>query len=85
MLNETLTALKSGERREVSKLTIKLTLVLESSIVIEEIMTDILRFDGHLRLSKDMVEDTIANNNCEQVIKNRLQITTPTNIRKYDS
>ena len=85
VLIETISALQSGEKRELSKLPTKLTLVLKSIDVIEEVMTDVLRFDGHLRLSKDMIENNIAKKNCEQVIKMRLQKSSPTNKRKSES
>ena len=57
---------------------------MESIDVMKGILNDVLRYDGNLRLSQDLISTTTAQKNSEQVIKNRLQIKIPTNKRKSD-
>ena len=86
VLDETLSALKSGDKRQLAKLPTKITLLLKTIIVVDGYLEDVLRFDGHLRLSQDLIKTNNAKKNKEQVIKNRLQTSTPTtNKRKSDS
>ena len=86
MLDENLSALKSGDKRQLAKLPSKITLLLKTIIVVDGILEDVLRFDGNLRLSQDLIKTNNAKKNKEQVIKNRLQTSTPTtNKRESDS
>ena len=63
VVKETLSVLHSGDKRELTKLPLKITLVLESIDLMNGILDDVLRYDGNLRLSQDLIKtDTVKKN-----------------------
>ena len=59
---------------------------LKTIVVVDKMLEDVLRHDGNLRLSQDLINAHNAKKNKEQVLKNRLQTNRPTtNKRKSDS
>ena len=82
LVTETLSAFHSDDKRDLKKIPSKITLVLHSIDVMKAILDDVLRYDGNLRLSQDLIQTDTAKRNTEIVIKNRLQKSSPTNKRK---
>ena len=84
LLNEIYSALKEGNAHALSRLPTKIQLAVKGIYVVQETLDDVLRYDGNLNLSKNLLSTALAQENKEKKIMDRQQQKKKSNTRKPD-
>ena len=73
LLNEIFSALKEGNSRVLCRLPSKIKLAVTGICIVQETLDDVLRYDGNLNLSKNLLSTALAQENKEKKIMDRQQ------------
>ena len=76
------TGAETGNVRDLKKLPIKIKLLMKGVDQVNVLLDCALKLDGSFRVAKDLMSSSIADENQQRVISDRLQQTTNANKRK---
>ena len=72
-LDEVLTIVSSGEKRDLMKLPLKIKLMTKGVRKVVELLDQALKYDGNFRLANDLLSATVAEEKKQKVINEMLQ------------